>query len=161
MRVCKLLAALLVCSAFAARADFTDLYADAFDVPQNKAPRSGHSSIVLIPVQVDFGAYRPVDMDRLHAFFETAPATELSFQRYYEIASSNRYHPSVTVAPLVEYAGCPAVLRGSGCSLSSGSPTALAQDMDFVRDVSAAPTTRARSTSASSTRTALAARPTA
>ena len=135
MRSCKLLAAVLVCSAFAARADFTDLYADAFDVPQNKAPRTGHSSVVLIPLQVDFGTYQPVDLDRLHKFFETSAAGELSFQRYYEIASSNRYHPAVTVAPLVEYAGCPAILRGSGCSLAKGSPTALAQDMDFVRDV--------------------------
>ncbi|MCA1827176.1 MAG: hypothetical protein ABR567_16515 [Myxococcales bacterium] len=131
MRV--LLAALVICSASSARADFSDLYANALDVPLNKAPKAGRSSVVLIPVQVDFGTFQPVDIERLRAFFETTD--EMSFRRYFEIASGNRYHPSVTVAPLVEYAGCPASLHGSGCSLVRGNPAALAQDMDFVRDV--------------------------
>ena len=58
--------------AFSARADFIDLYANPYDVPQNKAPRLGRSSILLIPVQIDAGKYQPIDMDRMHAFFEGA-----------------------------------------------------------------------------------------
>lgn len=130
----KILAALLLTTAFAARADFTDLYADTTDIPQNKAPALGHSNVVLIPVQIDFGNAPAVDMDRLHAFFDGTGAG-LTFPRYFEIASSNRYHPTVTVAPLVEYTGCPSVIHGSGCALGRGSLTAITSDMDFVRDV--------------------------
>ncbi len=131
---CKVLAALsLLVVAGAARADFTDLYADDTDIPQNKAPRAGLSSVVLIPVQIDGNP--AVDLGQLNKFFSQGASADVTFQRYYEIASNNRFHPVVTVAPLVEYATCPAFVRGPNCTLMKGNPAALAQDMDFVRDV--------------------------
>ena len=135
MRFRSSAAALLICLAFGARADFIDLDANPADIPQNKAPRTGHSNVLLIPVQIDFGKYQPVDMDRLHQFFEGAYATDLTFPRYYEIASASRYHPTVTVAPLVEYKGCPSMIHNAGCTLARGNVAALQQGMDFIRDV--------------------------
>jgi hypothetical protein len=72
MRLRTALAAFVISSALGARADFIDLNANPFDIPQNKAPRVGRSNLLLIPVQIDYGAYQPVDMDRLHQFFEGA-----------------------------------------------------------------------------------------
>src|SRR4051812_41551666 len=136
MRIGSIVASLLVFSAASARADFIDLYSNPFDVPQNKAPRLGKSSVLLIPVQIDAGKYQPVDMDRLHAFFEGAYAGGgLTFTRYYELASSNRFHPAVTVAPLVEYQGCPPMIHNAGCTIERGNVQALSQGMDFIRDV--------------------------
>ncbi len=74
MRLRSTVAALLICSAFGARADFIDLNANPFDIPQNKAPQLGHSRVLVIPVQIDFGSYQPVDMDRLRQFLEGAYA---------------------------------------------------------------------------------------
>jgi M6 family metalloprotease-like protein len=136
MRLRTALAAFVISSAFGARADFIDLNANPFDIPQNKAPRVGRSNLLLIPVQIDYGAYQPVDMDRLHQFFEGAYAGDaMTFKRYYELASSNRFRPSVTVAPLVEYKGCPSMIRNSGCTIERGGVAALQQGMDFIRDV--------------------------
>jgi M6 family metalloprotease-like protein len=135
MRFRSLVAGLLISVAFGARADFIDLYANPLDIPQNKAPAKGHSNVLLIPVQIDFGSYQPVDMDRLHQFFEGAYTSDLTFSRYYELASANRFHPAVTVAPLVEYTGCPAMLHSAGCTIDRGNVAALSQGMDFIRDV--------------------------
>lgn len=134
MRYAFLAAAL--CAAPAARADFIDLYANTQDVPENKAPRVGNSNVVVIPVQVDFGNFHPIDMDRLHVFFEGAHGTtDLTFRRYYETASNGRYHPTVTVAPLVEYASCPSMIHTSGCTIPRGDVSSLSQGVDFIRDV--------------------------
>jgi len=136
MRLKALFVTVLLAAASGARADFTDLYADSTDVPVNKAPRSGHSSVVLIPVQIDFGQYQPVDMAALHQFFEGAYASDLTFKHYYETISNGRYHPDVTVAPLVEYQGCPSMIHTSDCTIERAtSPAALSHGMDFVRDV--------------------------
>src|SRR5260221_1081980 len=70
MRSRLIIAALL--SAAAARADYIDLYADKLDMPRNKAPRVGRSNVLVVPVQIDLPGFPPLDMDRLHAFFEGA-----------------------------------------------------------------------------------------
>src|SRR5262249_43292659 len=108
MRLRSIALFLLVFSALSARADFIDLYANPYDVPQNKAPRIGHRSLVLTRVQIDAGSYKPIDMDGMRAFSEGAYAGGgLPSSRYYELASSTRFPPAVTPAPLVEYRGCP------------------------------------------------------
>jgi hypothetical protein len=80
-------AAALLSSA-AARADFIDHYANKLDMPQNKGPRLGRSKVVVIPVQIDVPGFAPVDMDRLHDFFETGVSGGLTFTGFFEIASS-------------------------------------------------------------------------
>src|SRR5437763_11410809 len=101
MRYPILAAILVLCTAAAARADFIDLYANKTDMPQNKGPRLGRSKVVVIPVQIDANGYLPVDMDRLHDFFETGASGGLTFSRYYETASAGKYQPAATVAPLI------------------------------------------------------------
>src|SRR5207245_1818623 len=91
----SLFLALVLCAS-AARADFIDLYANKLDMPQNKGPRLGRSKVVVIPVQIDANGYLPVDMDRLHDFFETGASGGLTFPRYYEIASAGKYSPVAT-----------------------------------------------------------------
>jgi M6 family metalloprotease-like protein len=135
MRSSAVLIAFSLCAASAARADFIDLYADPTDVPQNKAPRAGSSSVLLIPVQIDFGTYKPVDMARLHQFFEGAYTSDLTFKQYYETISGGRFHPAVTVAPLIEYTSCPPMIHSSDCTIPRGDVTSLSQGMDFIRDV--------------------------
>ena len=51
-----LLCALLCASP--ARADFIDLWANKLDMPLNKAPHTGHSKVLLIPVQIDYTGAR-------------------------------------------------------------------------------------------------------
>src|SRR5438552_819321 len=126
---------LVLCTAAAARADFIDLYANKLDMPQNKGPRLGRSRVVVIPVQIDAGSYLPVDMDRLHDFFETGASGGLNFTRYYQIASSGKYQPIATVTPLIEYQGCPSMIHGANCTIARGDVSALSQGMDFIRDV--------------------------
>ena len=135
MRVRSIAAALFVCLASGARADFIDLNANPSDIPQNKAPRTGHSNVLLIPVQIDFGKYQKVDLDRLHQFFEGASSSDLTFSRYYQLASAGRFHPTVTVAPLVEYAGCPSMIHDGSCTIPRGGVASLTSGMDFIRDV--------------------------
>jgi M6 family metalloprotease-like protein len=125
----------LVCAATGARADFIDLYANKLDMPLNKGPRTGRSKVLVIPVQIDAQGYQPVDMARLHDFFETGDSGGLTFSRYFEIASSGRYQPVATVAPLVEYKTCPPMIRTANCTIPRGDVSALSQGMDFVRDV--------------------------
>lgn len=127
---------LALCAAAAARADFIDLYANPLDMPQNKGPRVGHSKVVLIPVQIDFGGYKPVDLDKLRAFFtEPASHDHLNFNGYFATASGGRWQGDVTVAPLVEYKGCPSMLDQATCTIQRGDVAALSKGMDFVRDV--------------------------
>jgi M6 family metalloprotease-like protein len=133
--VAALLAAMLVSPSV--RADFIDLYADPYDVPVNKAPRLGKSSLLVIPVQIDFGAYAAVDMDRLHQFFEgvNTQQGDLTFGKFYGVASSGKFTPEVTVAPLIEYLGCPSMIHDSACTIDRGDVSSLSAGMDFVRDV--------------------------
>jgi M6 family metalloprotease-like protein/uncharacterized protein (TIGR03382 family) len=136
-----LLAALCVAtlSPLAARADFIDMWSDKTDMPVNKAPRVGASSVVLIPVQIDYtgpnGAYPAIDLDSLKAFYTAPATTNPSFAGYLQVASSGRYNASVTVAPLVRYDGCPTMLAANGCNIERGDVNALHAGMDFVRDV--------------------------
>jgi hypothetical protein len=124
-RICRAALCLALITT-AARADFIDLWANKLDMPLNKAPRVGHSRVLLIPVQIDYsgpaGAFAPIDMARLGRFFTDAPApaaSALNFNGFFQIASSGRYQPEVTVAPLVRYNGCPAMLAGSAdCSIA-------------------------------------------
>jgi hypothetical protein len=134
MRSRFLFVAVLLCAA-AARADFIDLYANKLDMPQNKGPRLGRSKVVVIPVQIDAPGFSPVDMNRLHDFFETGASGGLTFTSYFEIASSNKYQPIATVAPLVRYQGCPLMIHSADCTIARGNVSALSQGMDFVRDV--------------------------
>ena len=135
------LGALVVFSPVAARADFIDLWADKTDVPLNKAPKRGKSKLLLIPVQIDYtapgGAFQPIDVDQLKTFF-TGPVdpAKLNFNGYLYAASNNRYTGDVTVAPLVRYSGCPAMLASSAeCTIGRGDVYSLKGGMDFVRDV--------------------------
>src|SRR5207302_9136359 len=127
--------------ASAARADFIDMWANKLDMPLNKSPRTGHSRVLLIPVQIDYtgarGSYPAIDLPRLQTFF-TAPASlaPLNFNGFYSVASGGKYQPEVTVAPLVRYNGCPAMLAASAdCTIQRGDVSALKAGMDFVRDV--------------------------
>ena len=128
--------AAIVACALPARADFIDLYADKLDMPLNKAPRTGRSKLVLIPVQIDNVGFPAVDLARLNEFFgapvEGGPMT---FPRYFDVASAGRFKPEVTVAPLVRYTGCPPMIHSPECSLPRGDVGAISQGMDFVRDV--------------------------
>ncbi len=123
-----------------ARADFIDLWANKVDMPLNKAPHTGKSRLLLIPVQIDYtganGSYPAIDMNELQGFF-TAPAsrTQLNFKGFIDIESNGKFQPEVTVAPLVRYDGCPTMLAGANCTISRGDVTALKHGMDFVRDV--------------------------
>lgn len=131
----------LIAASFAARADFIDLWANKTDMPLNKAPRSGKSRLLLIPVQIDFtgakGSYPPIDLARLKTFFTAEPSADLlNFRGFFEVASSKRYQPEVVVAPLVKYDGCPAMLASSAdCTIGRGDVSAIKAGMDFVRDV--------------------------
>lgn len=134
-------AAGILVSTAPARADFIDLWADKSDMPAHKAPKLGHSRVLLIPVEIDYtgarGAYLPVDMAALTSFF-TAPADPqaFSFNGFISRASGFRYRADVTVAPLVKYDGCPAMLASSGdCTIARGDLSGLTSGMDFVRDV--------------------------
>ena len=132
---------LLVAAAPAARADFIDLWANKIDMPVNKAPRSGQSKLLLIPVQIDYtgpnGKLPALDVARLTTFFTGAPAVEtLNFKGFFQAASNKKFTPDVKVAPLVRYDGCPAMLAGSAdCTITRGDVSALKAGMDFVRDV--------------------------
>ena len=135
------LGAFVVFAPAAARADFIDLWANKTDSPLNKAPKRGKSKLLVIPVQIDYtapgGAFQPIDMDQLTSFF-TAPVAkgELNFNGYLYTASNNRYTGEVTVAPLVRYSGCPAMLATNAeCSIGRGDVYSLKSGMDFVRDV--------------------------
>lgn len=126
----------LCLTAAAAHADYIDLYANPLDMPQNKGPRVGHSKVVLIPVQIDFAGYKPVDLGKLRTFFtEPAAHDRLNFNGYFETASGGRWQGDVTVAPLVEYKGCPSMLDQASCTIERGDVAALSKGMDFVRDV--------------------------
>ena len=135
------LGALAVLSPVAARADFIDLWADKTDALLNKAPKRGKSKLLVIPVQVDYtapgGAFQPIDLDQLNAFFTGAVSRDvLNFNGYLYTASNNRYSADVTVAPLVRYSGCPAMLASSAeCAIGRGDVYSLKSGMDFVRDV--------------------------
>ena len=124
----------------AAKADFIDLGADPSDLV-NKAPRRGHSKLLVIPVQIDYaapgGGFQAVDMDALTSFFAGSGSTrDFTFASYLRVASNGRYSASVVVAPLVRYTGCPPMLAFSAdCSVPRGDLTALTRGMDFVRDV--------------------------
>ena len=131
-RLIRLAAALALLCAPAARADFADLYADSRDMPINKAPRTGHSRIVVIPVQID--GQPPLDLPALHKFFGTASPGSLTFAGFFQYATSDRFSPAVTVAPLVQYKACPAML-GPGCALDGASAASLSLATDFARDV--------------------------
>ena len=119
--------ALVLASASAARADFIDLYANPMDMPENKAPRTGHSSVLVIPVQID--VFPAIDQDAAQKFFSD------TFVKYYDTASNHRYHPAVTVAPLVEYTSCPAMIHTADCTIPRGDVKSLQQGMDFIKDV--------------------------
>ena len=132
---------LLIAAAPAARADFIDLWANKADMPLNKAPRSGQSKLLLIPVQIDYtgpkGKLPALDLARLGTFFTAAPTADtLSFKGFFGIASGRKFAPDVTVAPLVRYDGCPAMLASSAdCTIGRGDISSLKSGMDFVRDV--------------------------
>ena len=82
----------------------------------------------MIPAQTDYrapgGAFQPLDVAHLKTFF-TAPARRdlVNFNGYLASASNGRYSADVTVAPLVRYLGCPAMLASSAaCSIGRGLP---------------------------------------
>ena len=123
------LAALAVVSP--ARADFTDLYASKLDMPLNKAPRLGHSRIVVIPVQIDRQGAAPIDLAKLRSFYGSGG----TFARYFAVASGGKFQADLTVAPLVEYKTCPAMLEQERCTVEGGGLGSLGQGVDFLRDV--------------------------
>lgn len=124
-----LLFAVLVSAA--ARADFADLYASKTDVPLNKAPRSGHSKVVVIPVQIDRAGFAPIDLAKLQAFY----GADGTFAHYFSVASGGTLQADATIAPLVEYKACPAMLDQDRCTIAGDSLAALGKGADFVRDV--------------------------
>ncbi len=143
IRIAAVLFALAL--AQSARADFIDLWADKTDMPADKAPPRGHSKLLVIPVQIDYsgqsGTYTALDLNALNTYFTSAAsASTFNFAGYLKAASNNRYTADVTIAPLVEYTGCPATLmavqdQASECVIPTGSIVSLTSDMDFVRDV--------------------------
>ena len=127
-------AAGIVCAASASRADFIDFYANKGDMPLNKAPRTGSSKLVLIPVQIDGTDRPPLDLAQINKFFGAPDATSANFRQYLRVASGGRYLPTVTVTEVVHYTACPQSL-GAPCQIPEGGLSTLQNGMEFVRDV--------------------------
>src|SRR4051794_32033700 len=82
-----------------ARADYMDHFVIREDVGIHKAPYLGSTEVLLMPVEV--AGHPPIDLDKLYAFF--SPDTPDGFVKFMETASLGRYHPHVTIGPVVRY----------------------------------------------------------
>src|SRR5689334_13235696 len=92
----------MLLSAWPALADYMDHFVIRDDVGIHKAPYLGNVELLLMPVEV--AGYPPIDVAQLQAFF-TGPDSE--FVKYMQTVSLGRYHPHVTVGPVVHYPSCP------------------------------------------------------
>lgn len=122
----------------AARADFIDLWANKSpsEMGARKEPALGHSKVLLIPVQINYGTNPPLDLPRLKQFFTEDRSDAFRFRSFFRLASLGRFQVDVDVMDPIIYDGCPTSLAGqAGCTIARGDISALQAGMDFVRDI--------------------------
>jgi hypothetical protein len=126
------IAVALALSAQPARADYMDHFVIREDVGIHKAPYLGRGEVLLMPVEV--AGHPPIDLGKLSAFF--GPDTPDGFVGFMETASLHRYHPHVTIGPLVHYDNCPLdPVQFPDCAVKRGDFAAFSAGLDLIRDV--------------------------
>lgn len=125
-------ALLVLLTAAGARADYMDHFVVREDVGVHKAPYLGNVELVLMPVEIE--GYPPIDLGRLYTFFSAD--TPDGFVRFMETASLGRYHPHVTISPIVRYSSCPLdPVKFPKCQVARGDIAAFSAGLDMIREV--------------------------
>ncbi len=115
-----------------ARADYMDHFVVREDVGPHKGPYLGDTHILVMPVEV--AGHPPLPMDEIQQFYSEAELN--GFVHYYETVSQGRYHPHVTVGPVIHYATCPVPFPN--CSVARGDISAFTAGIQMIHDVVAA-----------------------
>src|SRR5688572_20533173 len=101
------------------------------DVGIHKAPYLGNAELLVMPVEVD--GFPPINLARIYAFF--VGDTPDGFVKYMETASLGRYHPHVTVGPLIRYTSCPLPpAQFPGCAVARGDLNAFQAGINMIRE---------------------------
>ena len=126
--ISDLLLVSLLMTAGASRADYIDHFATRADVGLYKAPSTGATKVLVIPVFVDDQPYsagsEAAFVAEINDFFADDDRSVFDggfrFSPYWEQASLGRFRPSAVVAAPVHFPTCPPLGDNEGCEIPRG-----------------------------------------